>query len=122
MRGQGYDVPKVVPFLDPMITWDGQPNIDLATAAGKDAFVGQYIKFFQEYYSVNNDPAADSYIAQMNGRVELDTWHVKFNTDNLASLTRTDVESRLVGGLWCRASRLQPRHLHDHDSARIRRR
>ncbi len=31
----------------------------------------------------------------MNGRVELDTWHVKFNTDNLSSLTRADVESRL---------------------------
>ena len=31
----------------------------------------------------------------MNGRVQLDTWHVKFNADNLGALTRGDVESRL---------------------------
>jgi hypothetical protein len=95
LRSQGYDVPKVAPFLDPMITWNGQPNIDLATAAGKDAFVAQYDRFFQQYYSVNTDAAADSYLAQMNGRVQLDTWHVKFNADNVSSLTRSDVESRL---------------------------
>jgi Ig-like domain from next to BRCA1 gene len=96
LRSQGYDVPKVAPFLDPLITWSNQPNPDLATTAGKDAFVGEYIRFFQEYYSVNKDPDADSYLAQMNGRVELDTWHVKFNTDNFTSLTRADVESRLA--------------------------
>ena len=95
LRSQGYDVPKVAPFLDPLITWDGQPNVNLATTAGKDAFVGQYTRFFNEYYSVNQDSAADSYLAQMNGRVQLDTWHVKFNTDNFTSLTRSDVESRL---------------------------
>ena len=95
LRSQGYDVPKVAPFLDPTIIWNNQPPVDLATTAGKDAFVGEYIKFFNQYYSVNTDPAADSYLATMNGRVELDTWHVKFNTTNLSSLTRADVESRM---------------------------
>ncbi len=99
LRAQGYDVPKVAPFLDPLITWDGQPNVNLATTAGKDAFVGQYTRFFNEYYSVNQDSAADSYLAQMNGRVQLDTWHVKFNTDNFTSLTRADVETRLSSAL-----------------------
>ena len=88
-------MPKVAPFLDPTIIWNNQPPVDLATTAGKDAFVGEYIKFFNQYYSVNTDPAADSYLATMNGRVELDTWHVKFNTTNLSSLTRLDVESRM---------------------------
>ena len=95
LRSQGYDVPKVAPFLDPTIIWNNQPPVDLATTAGKDAFVGEYIKFFNQYYSVNTDPAADSYLATINGRVELDTWHVKFNTTNLSSLTRLDVESRM---------------------------
>lgn len=95
LRTQGYDVPKVAPFLDPLIIWNGQPQIDLATAAGKDEFVSHYIRFFEQYYSANPDAAADSYLAQMNGRVQLDTWHVHLNTSNIESLTRADVESRL---------------------------
>ena len=96
LRSQGYDVPKVVPFLDPEITWSNQPIVDLATSAGKDAFVGQYTRFFNQYYSVNQDSAADSYLATMNGRVVLDTWHVKYNATNLNSLKRADVKARLV--------------------------
>ena len=88
-------MPKVAPILDPVTTWYNQPNVDLATTAGKDAFVGQYTRFFNQYYSVNQDSAADSYLATMNGRVELDTWHAKFNATNLDSLMRNDVESRL---------------------------
>ena len=40
LRAQGYDTPKIAPFLDPMITWYQQPLVDLATTAGKDTFVG----------------------------------------------------------------------------------
>lgn len=96
LRAQGYDVPKVAPFLDPMITWDGQPLVNVATAAGKDEFVRHYIRFFQQYYSANQDQHADTYIQQINGKVVLDTWHVKHNLSNLSSLTRNDVESRLA--------------------------
>ena len=95
LRREGWNVPKVAPFLDPMITWDQQPLVNVATAAGKDTFAGQYIRFFNQYYSVNQDANADDYLARINGRVVLDTWHVKFNLTNLNSLTRADVESRL---------------------------
>jgi hypothetical protein len=95
LRSQGWNVPKVAPFLDPMITWNQQPLVDVGTSTGKDTFVGQYIRFFNQYYSVNPDANADDYLYRINGRVVLDTWHVKFNLANLASLTRADVESRL---------------------------
>jgi len=46
MRAQGYDVPKIAPFLDPLITWNIYGTTpDLATTAGKDEFVGEYIRF-----------------------------------------------------------------------------
>jgi PKD repeat protein len=99
LRSQGWNVPKVAPFLDPMITWNQQPLVDVATAAGKDTFVGQYIRFFSQYYSVNRDANADDYLARISGRVVLDTWHVKFNLTNLTSLTRADVESRLQAAI-----------------------
>jgi T5SS/PEP-CTERM-associated repeat protein len=96
LRREGYDVPKVVPFLDPIIAWNGttRPYPDLATTAGKDEFVSHYIRFFNEYYSMNQDEYADDYIAKINGRVVLDTWHV-FDINNVSSLTRQDVVSRL---------------------------
>jgi len=96
LRYEGYDVPKVAPFLDPMITWDQQPLVNLATTAGKDTFVNQYIRFFNQYYSVNPDTFADDYLARIANRVVLDTWHVKFNVTNLNALTRQDVANRLV--------------------------
>ncbi|NOS69667.1 MAG: tandem-95 repeat protein [Verrucomicrobia bacterium] len=95
LRSEGWNVPKVAPFLDPMITWDQQPLVDVNTAAGKDEFVNQYIRWFNQYYSVNQDAYADDYLAKINGRPVLDTWHVKFNLGNLASLSRADVETRL---------------------------
>src|SRR4029078_11530764 len=58
-------------------------------------FVGHYIRFFNQYYSVNQDANADDYLARINGRVVLDTWHVKFSLTNLTSLSNPDVESRL---------------------------
>ena len=95
LRQEGWNVPKVAPFLDPMITWNQQPLVDVNTAAGKDTFVNQYIRWFNQYYSVNTDAYADDFLARINGRPVLDTWHLKFNLANLASLTRADVESRL---------------------------
>ena len=100
LRSQGYDVPKVAPFLDPVITWDGMPLISLATTTGKDTFVGEYTRFFQQYYSANQDTHADTYIEQIDGQVVLDTWHVKGNFSNLSSLTRDDVESRLRAAFY----------------------
>ena len=96
LRKAGYDVPKVVPFLDPVITWSiyGTPP-DLSTTAGKDAFVNEYIRFFQQYYSVNTDAYADNYLATIGGKVVLDSYSLATLT-NVGSLTRNDVESRLA--------------------------
>ena len=107
LRREGWDVPKVAPFLDPMITWHQQPLVDVNTAAGKDTFVSQYIRWFNQYYSVNPDAYADDYLARINGRPILDTWHVKFNLANLASLSRTDVETRLTNA-FAAATRSSP--------------
>ncbi|KAA3618709.1 MAG: T9SS C-terminal target domain-containing protein [Calditrichaeota bacterium] len=99
LRIEGYDVPKVAPFLDPLITWYQQPNIDLATSAGKDSLAAQYLRFFNQYFRENPDRFADDYLAKIDGRPVLDTWHVHLNMDNVASLQRNDLESRLQAEL-----------------------
>jgi hypothetical protein len=99
MRATGYDVPKVVPFLDPMITWHQRPSIDLAAAAGKDELADQYIRFYDQYFRVNRDAFAESYLARIDGRTVLDTWHTKFNMNHLTALTRDDLQSRLAAAL-----------------------
>lgn len=95
LRREGWNVPKVAPFLDPMITWHQQPLVDVATTAGKDEFVSHYIRWFNQYYSVNQDPYADDFLARIDNRPVLDTWHVQFNLSHLSSLSRADVETRL---------------------------
>ncbi|MDP5169895.1 MAG: T9SS type A sorting domain-containing protein [Bacteroidia bacterium] len=95
MRAKGYDVPKVAPFLDPLITWDGKPNIDVATTEGKDSLAAQYIRFYTQYFTFNTDAYADDYIAKIEGKPILDTWHVFLNVDNVDSLKKSDLSSRL---------------------------
>jgi hypothetical protein len=96
LRSEGYDVPKVAPFLDPIITWDILPgDNNMNTTAGKDKFVDQYIRFFNQYYSVNQDAYADDYIAKYDGRVILDSWHPHTVLSNVPALTREDVMTRL---------------------------
>lgn len=99
LRYEGYDVPKIAPFLDPVITWNGQPLVDVGTAAGKDEFANQYIRFFNQYYSVNQDAYADDYLARFNNRVVLDSWYLSGNLTNIVSLTNLDLTSRLAEAL-----------------------
>jgi hypothetical protein len=107
LRAQGYNVPKAAPFLDTLITtgvgWTNGAlgeGVNLATTAGKDLFVNQYNYFYTQYYAVNTDYEADSYIAQIDGRVVLDSYILNSSTvTNVSSLTREDVQSRLVGAL-----------------------
>ena len=99
LRYEGYDVPKVVPFLDPVITWYGQPLVDVGTATGKDEFADQYIRFFNQYYSVNQDAYADDYLARFDNRVVLDTWVVRNSLTNIVSLKNQDVTTRLRAAL-----------------------
>ena len=96
LRAEGYDTPKIAPFLDPLITWYQLPLVDLATTAGKDEFVGQYIRFYNQYFGASTGAYADDYLARQADKPILDTWHVKFNCTNLPSLARTDVSSRLI--------------------------
>lgn len=95
LRAEGYDVPKIAPFLDPLITWDGQPKVDVATQAGKDTVAAQYIRFYRQYFSTNTDPFAADYLAYIDNRPVLDTWHVFLNLDNVDSMKREDLSSRL---------------------------
>src|SRR5690606_8128499 len=96
LRAEGYDTPKVAPFLDPMVIWHAQPLVNLATEPGKDEFVGHYVRFFDQYFSANTDQHATDYLARQDGKPILNTWHVKFNASNVASLTRADVSNRLA--------------------------
>lgn len=96
LRAEGYDVPKVAPFLDPLITWINEPKVDLATVAGKDAFVQQYVRFYTQYFQRNPDLDASSYLARIDDKLILSTWHLFLNFDNVAQFTRADLESRLA--------------------------
>lgn len=95
LRREGYRTPKVAPFLDPMITWDILPGIDLSTDEGKDNFAVQYIRFFQQYFQRNTDEYADDYLLQIDERVVLDTWHIGPDVAHPSWLSRSDLESRL---------------------------
>ncbi|RLD11234.1 MAG: hypothetical protein DRI44_04055 [Chlamydiae bacterium] len=96
MRYDGYDVPKVAPFLDPIITWTGQPKYSLANAANRQKIVDQYIRFFNQYYSVNTDEYADDYIDVIDNRVALDVWHLGNNFTSISSFQRRDMEDPLA--------------------------
>ncbi len=96
LRAEGYDVPKVAPFLDPLITWINEPKVDLGAAAGKDAFVEQYERFYTQYFQRNPDSFASSYLARIDDKLILSTWHLFLNFDNVNQFTRSDLESRLA--------------------------
>jgi hypothetical protein len=96
LRAEGYDVPKVAPFLDPLITWFNEPNVDLATVAGKDTMVQQYVRFYTQYFQRNPDAYAADYLAKMDEKLILSTWHLFLNFDNVSQFTRVDLENRLA--------------------------
>jgi len=96
LRSEGWDIPKVCPFLDPEITYSILGfNGDASTQSGKDEIVGHYMRFFNQYYSVNTDAFADDYIYTQDGSPVLDVWHVHLHIDYYNQLTRNDVTSRL---------------------------
>ena len=76
LRAEGYNVPKIAPEYDPTISgpsgWPGRAPgtcLDLSVSADKDSFVQGISDFYKDYYSVNTDVYADSYVAQLSGRV-----------------------------------------------------
>jgi len=87
----GYDIPNVAPFLDPLITWDGKPKLDLATAAGKKAVADQYVRFYEQYFQYVNHPDAANQLATIDGRPVLTTWHFFVNMNNIDKMSRDDL-------------------------------
>lgn len=98
LRAEGYDVPKLAPFLDPNILW-GPGRIDVATDAGKHEFVRHYIRFFQQYFAENRDRDAAGFLLTIDGRLVLTTWWVYWLLQHLETLTREDVRGRLAAAL-----------------------
>jgi Ig-like domain from next to BRCA1 gene len=102
LRAAGYDVPKLVPFLDPFGIWP-PAKLDVSSDKGRDEFVEHYIRFFEQYFAANSDADAASYIGQIDGRVMLCCWWVFGILDNLEKFKRKDVEVRLarkLGRRW----------------------
>ncbi len=95
MREEGYEVPKVAPFLDPIITW-GSTVYDLSIESNRTKIVNQYIRFFDQYFFTNPDEFAADYLAIIDGRVVLDTWHLRNNFNNISSFQRSDMEDPLA--------------------------
>ncbi|HVS64347.1 MAG TPA: hypothetical protein VMT85_12690 [Thermoanaerobaculia bacterium] len=100
LRSEGYDTPKVAPFLDPVITWgpefSPEGGLDLATSSGKDEFVDQYVRWYEQYFAASRDPAAESFVLRIDSRAGLDVWAMDTPWNlNVAALSRADVENRL---------------------------
>ena len=96
LRAEGWNVPKVCPFLDTEITYSYLGyNADCSTAAGKDELVGHYIRFYKQYYAANYDSYADDFIYTQDGHPVLNIWHIQNKIDNYNQLERYDVTDRL---------------------------
>lgn len=101
LRAEGYDIPRIAPFLDMMITWLDQ-EADMSTPERKQELIGEYVRFYEQYFSVNTDEDAADYIAKIDGRPVLVTWHMHVNTTNLNEFTREDLEQGLAEQLAVR--------------------
>ena len=94
LRHAGYDVPKIAPFLDPFGIW-APGGVDVATSAGKDEVASHYVRFFRQYFEMNPDPDAASYLGRIDDRVVLCTWWVSGILQNVELSERSDLEERL---------------------------
>ncbi len=99
LRQEGYDIPKIAPFLDPLITWSGVPAQDLSQAAVKDELANQYIRFYTQYFQQNPDAGAANYLAAIDGRPVISSWHAHLSFSNLSSLQREDLRARFDAAL-----------------------
>lgn len=107
MLAEGYDIPKIAPFLDPLITWHEQPKVDLGTAAGRNAVAEQYIRFYEQYLEHVTHPRAQASLATIDGRPLLTTWHFMVNMTNIGQMTRDHLHAPLRSRLAARAPMFQ---------------
>ncbi len=94
LRKKGYDVPKVAPFLDPFGIWPPR-RIDVSTSEGKDEVVRHYLRFYDQYFSANNDTQAATYLARIDNRVVISSWWVYTILEKLEAFQKLDIEDRL---------------------------
>jgi hypothetical protein len=106
LRREGWEIPKIAPFLDPFYLWREKP-IDVSNRAGKDEYVRHYIRFFDQYFSENQDNLAETDLLHIDGKITLTSWWVYSMLQNLETLTRDDVERRLMAALRNRMPSLQ---------------
>ena len=106
LRREGWEVPKVAPFLDTFYLWR-EKQIDVGARKGKDEYVRHYIRFYEQYFSENNDHLAHSHLFQMDGKLVLSSWWVYSMLWNIEDLSRKDVQRRLVNALGSRICSLR---------------
>ncbi len=96
LRAEGWNVPKVCPFLDPEITYSllGY-NGDCGTEEGKDELIGHYIRFYKQFFDANTDEFADDFIYTQDGHPVLNIWHIQIHIDDYDDLRRSDITNRL---------------------------
>lgn len=109
LRLEGYDIPKIAPFLDPLIIWgDRRPadavKLDLALPAVKDLVAAEYIRFYNQYFLRNTDARAAEYLATIDGRPVIASWHAHLSFSNLSSLQREDLRSRFETALGAKSA------------------
>ncbi|WP_336491705.1 methyltransferase domain-containing protein [Methylobacterium nigriterrae] len=105
LRKEGWDVPKICPYLDPFGLWQSEA-IDVGTLAGKDRFAAEYVRWFEQYFSENTDEQAASYLLTIDGRLALSTWWVKHVCGQVQLFTREELASRLQEALGARIPQL----------------
>lgn len=98
LRQEGYDVPKVAPFIDPNILFAAAP-IDVATEAGRDEYCRHFIRFYKQYFEYNTDEHAASFLLTVDDRLVLTSWWAYWLLQNLEMLTAEDVVTRLKKAL-----------------------
>lgn len=110
LLAEGYDIPMVAPFLDPLITSSEQPKVDLATAQGRAAVADQYIRFCEQYLQYVTHPRAQAYLATIDGRPLLTTWHFLVNMTNVDQMAREHLHAPLRDRLAARAPMFESPH------------
>jgi len=94
LRKQGWDVPKVAPFLDPFGIWP-PAKLDVSSREGKDDIAALYIRWFQQYFDANPDPLAETCLARIDQKQVLLMWWAYSIWEDLPSLRKDDIETRL---------------------------
>jgi hypothetical protein len=95
LRLKGYDVPKVAPFLDTFITWNGS-SIDVSENPGRLEFASQYARFFHQYFEANTDSFAWTSLARIDDRLVLATWYTTYILANPHSMSRNHIADALA--------------------------